>query len=79
MLNSKKNPFGGNLDSNPIVPHGMFGNRRKAMSEISLEVRLKYEEQLKEFSFFKRLILKYKIYKEIRAEMKKRFPPFALY
>ena len=55
-------------------------NAKKAARRIiGREIRTRYKNQMKSAGVFRRLIIWFKIQKEIEAELNRRFPPQALY
>ena len=66
-----------------IIADGPLSSRSRAYtatkSRLLTEARLRYAQQAKEASLLARIRLEWKIQREVRAELKKRYPPHALY
>ena len=66
-----------------IIADGLFSRRSKeyvaTRGRLVAAARVRYAQELKDASIFGRIRLELKIEREVRAELRKIFPPGALY
>jgi hypothetical protein len=60
-----------------FIPQGK--NQEEARREIRKTLKERYHEEIARSGFWREILIRIKIEREIGAEMKRRFPPGALY
>jgi len=60
-----------------FIPQGK--NQGKARREVRKMLNERYQEEIARSGFWQEILIRLKIEREISAEMKRRFPPQALY
>jgi hypothetical protein len=67
-----------NTESN-IIADGSRLHRKTLKQRVSLEVRQRHDEELRQATFWRRFWLEIKIRREIAVAVNKEFPPAALH
>jgi hypothetical protein len=63
---------------NSIIPPGL-GSLEEVRRQIEREVAARYAQEKQAAGLWRRLVIAIKIQKEVASELKRRFPPQALY